>query len=1368
MKTSVKRFFSLICAICMMISNVPVNVLAEMIVPDDSSSWSENTSEIIETVVPDISEQAEDQADAISVPEDSTNFVEMQVGKSKKISLNKVVLLTVKSSGLIYVAVDSDIQLTNYPGTRIDRFPASDGRLVTELSVDPGVYELSFASADGKDDLFTVDIMDEKLFLARQSGAPEETGNAEQTDAKSDEGTIISSEDRAQEEFDTEEAESAVTASTDYEEVEVVETEVSEEDTAEVLAESETTPVVESAIETEAPVISENEVNIDAAETSEAFAMDHEANPETEEAQAISDVENLSEPIDTGVNEESPVVEDTQEESAQSGEETAQTVENSELASKSIALTDEITSDANTVTVPSDENEEVLPNETILIVVSPEGTDETRDERIDITNLPDVTDNESPADEEQANEHDAASIFDEIGGVEGTTDTQTDEAEETVDPQLINVSDALIDTEELELQTKDENTEEAVVETEAEEKEETEIDPKDAKKVSEVIDDSAHEDKAGNEIAEAGETSVQTEDEEESFEDDVVVEENEAEENEVALLSSDDIYVEQLSEDKAYELVQRLGVEEQNKAMASARGLRRMNAKTSVTTTEKSGYVALNIDLINDELSDAGKYVVPVTLSVPVYLAEDSESIAIKAIDLYHFTEEGIQKEAVIEYTIEDGNLTSFVFETNGFSTYVLKYTVDFRYNDYAWSMTGGGSVSLQELFATLGIEDNANEAASVVFSDPDLLSIDNRNGEWALVSLKPFDTLEMLKVTMLDGTVYLVSVSDDQERSSIAINDIASMSLSTVSSTTDLARSGANLAVQIKFDVDDDVDIRGIMDNHQLNWIYDLTNLVKDDQYFVDHIEYAAGDIYDDGEYVGKWTMTEEGMLTFEVDETYLSTHQKNISGYFNLSLYFNEIELGRAWKTTLEFPDAGEVPVTFRRPFSLEKSIDENAEGDIEDRSNFGNNVVYFGEEGPDIDMENYRIPYQIEIKSNMTDLDLSQVIISDSISGGAKFVEDSFTVTIGEQIYTYEDFYSYLTFGSTLEREKEEEKEFFEIDFGTWAEDKVLDIGSNDIIINYVTKYDAVENLLNTDKESTEFVNSVNYTIDGVSPDSQKSTTTTLKYIPEPRYVSKSSKSNNAELHYQTEYTYTMTFGGGYTDHNKAVNMAGQKIADTMSGYSKLISDIIVTDSEGNPYVVYSEENENAIDEDFVFLSGFDLKNHDVGKDKATLFTMTFEDGFDDQYTGPFTVTYTMKVDPPAGFAGKLEVTNEIDETGNLGDADASVKNEALVGILTIGKDVRNYNEDGTVTWAIPITVEEGWPLFVVSLKEYADEFCYYYTIAEDGFSEKKRVSLRSCGIGRSLQNWMGPKLRDMRQRLRITVSISNNWTNRLSSI
>lgn len=195
---------------------------------------------------------------------------------------------------------------------------------------------------------------------------------------------------------------------------------------------------------------------------------------------------------------------------------------------------------------------------------------------------------------------------------------------------------------------------------------------------------------------------------------------------------------------------------------------------------------------------------------------EDPESLKV-----IHFAEnkksgeiepEILSSDIVEVNTDRKDRLTETTFEAGSFSVYAVVYTVDFSYNENGgeFSISGGDSISLGMLTEELGITaeketdkvmataDFLDQVDTVEFSDPELMYVgllskdctvadvmkenklhviyplgltekevldinhkDYKAGEWLLISLKAFDTEETLTITLKDGTVIVINVTD-------------------------------------------------------------------------------------------------------------------------------------------------------------------------------------------------------------------------------------------------------------------------------------------------------------------------------------------------------------------------------------------------------------------------------------------------------------------------------------------------------------------------------------------------------------------------------------------------------------------------------
>ena len=186
---------------------------------------------------------------------------------------------------------------------------------------------------------------------------------------------------------------------------------------------------------------------------------------------------------------------------------------------------------------------------------------------------------------------------------------------------------------------------------------------------------------------------------------------------------------------------------------------------------------------------------------------EEGKVTKVTGVKVFHVTESGVEALDAT-YTLGEGKISAVSFETLGFSVFGISYTVEFIANGHEYSMPGDGVLLLSTLFSALGIEEDVVDVENISFTNPSLLmpmqvhagdslieksliargytqaDIDEiKNGlyaaeeedeeaatveggtvlgdDWALFSLQSFNTDEILTVTMKDGTVYKIAVSD-------------------------------------------------------------------------------------------------------------------------------------------------------------------------------------------------------------------------------------------------------------------------------------------------------------------------------------------------------------------------------------------------------------------------------------------------------------------------------------------------------------------------------------------------------------------------------------------------------------------------------
>ena len=203
--------------------------------------------------------------------------------------------------------------------------------------------------------------------------------------------------------------------------------------------------------------------------------------------------------------------------------------------------------------------------------------------------------------------------------------------------------------------------------------------------------------------------------------------------------------------------------------------------------------------------------------NVDVFVDLDDQPSVSGDGDFYiiHYTENektGKTEAAVLDdkdsgFDVKKNKIRSVRFTADSFSVYGIVYTVDFHWeadgNTYEYSMPGGSVTALGDIVESLGLaqgelQEFMADVDDVQFSDPALVwtgkaadettagalkeanglepeysaeltaeQIEEINetkiaaGDWALISLKPFDSEETLTVTMKNGDQWTVMVTD-------------------------------------------------------------------------------------------------------------------------------------------------------------------------------------------------------------------------------------------------------------------------------------------------------------------------------------------------------------------------------------------------------------------------------------------------------------------------------------------------------------------------------------------------------------------------------------------------------------------------------
>ena len=215
----------------------------------------------------------------------------------------------------------------------------------------------------------------------------------------------------------------------------------------------------------------------------------------------------------------------------------------------------------------------------------------------------------------------------------------------------------------------------------------------------------------------------------------------------------------------------------------------------------RSGYVGLDISVDKSLLSEGTLYKVPVTLPDPIDLTGAENAIIDSlTVTVYHIVDETAEEvECVCPDDVkETGILSELFILTDGFSPYIVSYTVEFHNGDAEVVIEGGTQILLSTLITKLGLTRDdgssftADDIESVELPTSGLFTVEevtegagvvlNRRTkqeetvtvktghDFILSSQKPFDEVQM-KLIFKDGTTLEVHVTDAQDALTVNVS---------------------------------------------------------------------------------------------------------------------------------------------------------------------------------------------------------------------------------------------------------------------------------------------------------------------------------------------------------------------------------------------------------------------------------------------------------------------------------------------------------------------------------------------------------------------------------------------------------------------
>ena len=308
----------------------------------------------------------------------------------------------------------------------------------------------------------------------------------------------------------------------------------------------------------------------------------------------------------------------------------------------------------------------------------------------------------------------------------------------------------------------------------------------------------------------------------------------------------------------------------------------------------------------------------------PIRVTMKSTAVPVAAVEapvVVHVDDE-LNTEVVATEQVENEEPHETVaFESDSFSIYAIVYTVDFEYEKegrmYRFSLDGGASISLADLCAVLGMNGEtetpdafAARVTDASFSNPSLVKVYRSEYGWMLESLKPFDTEETLTLTMDDGEVIVVRVTDDQ---STGVWDLADenntqfLHVSADSSITETEQE-RNAAFRLTFSYSLEEDVVRAIDAYEGYPVleYDLASTIANSP--IDIKNNTNGVISIGTRKLGNYTVVDGKVRLTFTDPSYFDG-RTSFTGFFNLTAETDETRLGDEDKWEYHFPGTGDT---------------------------------------------------------------------------------------------------------------------------------------------------------------------------------------------------------------------------------------------------------------------------------------------------------------------------------------------------------------------------------------------------------------------------------------------------------------------------
>ena len=328
--------------------------------------------------------------------------------------------------------------------------------------------------------------------------------------------------------------------------------------------------------------------------------------------------------------------------------------------------------------------------------------------------------------------------------------------------------------------------------------------------------------------------------------------------------------------------------------------------------------------------------------------------------------------QTLVENTDEINEITTdntVAFESDAFSVYAVVYTVDFEYEGYTYSINGGSSILLSELFDVLNIEDQIENAENVTFSNPDLVGVEKIGDDWTINSLKAFSSQESLIVLFPNKQISIIVTDAPVSEGTWDLSDTSITQFLHASAEASVLENEQerDAAFQLNFTYSLTEDTVREIDQYdgEPTLVYDLTSLVNNSPIgsIRDNIN---GSITIGTRKLGFYRV-ENGIVTLHFTDPSYFDGRTTFTGFFKLTVETSETELGSLDEYTYSFPGTTDVI-----PIHYKKTVEDGSKGVYNTKNDDGS----------------YTLHYSANINVN-TDLD---TLIFNDILGGLQTLDAS----------------------------------------------------------------------------------------------------------------------------------------------------------------------------------------------------------------------------------------------------------------------------------------------------------------------------------------------------------------------------------------